>query len=160
MGRDNMMGDGAEDSYNRVLDEMDDMDNASPFFGCGPERDFYSHRPTKSLTNTLRDIQQVGRPQRVNHREMVAQRALTLTTPENRDWKFITIEKTWPFGSRDFLVQQPDLKSALKDFFENEYHKPFRNDKPVPDYHIDVQIQTTGGWIVYGEEQTVLIFCR
>lgn len=153
------MGDNADDCYEGVLREMDDAAHADPFFGCGPERPYYSHRPLKSLT--INDgIQRVGRPGRVNHREMVAQRALTLTDPENRDWKFIAIEKTWPFGSRDFLVQQPDLKAALKDFFENEYHKPFRNDKPVPDYHIDVQIQTTGGWIVYGEEQTVLIFCR
>ncbi|MNI70807.1 hypothetical protein D3C73_1266410 [compost metagenome] len=105
-------------------------------------------------------MQHVGRSKRVNHREMVAQRALTLTPPDNRDWMFITIEKAWPYNSHNFKVIQPDLKSAIKDFYTNEYHKPFRNDKPVPDYHIDVQIQTTGGWIVYGEEQTVLIFCR
>lgn len=145
------MGDNADDCYEGVLREMEDEANADPFFGVGPERPFYSHRPHL--------LTQLG-TKRVNHREMVAQRKLNLTPPENRDWKFIAIEKTWPFGSRDFLVQQPDLKAALKDFYENEWHSPFRNDKPVPDYHIDVQIQTTGGWIVYGETQTVLIFVR
>ncbi|MNB92532.1 hypothetical protein D3C75_396360 [compost metagenome] len=146
------MGEIAEDCYDRAMEELGEQEDA--FHGVGPERPYYS---------LGRDIQVVGRPKRVSHREMVAQRNLNLTpppNPENRDWKFITIEKTWPFGSRDFLVQQPDLKAALKDFYTNEYHSPFRNDKPVPDYHIDVQIQTTGGWIVYGETQTVLIFCR
>lgn len=145
------MGDNADDCYEGVLREIDDMAHSDPFFGCGPERPFYSHqaRPVQSRTMN-RGIQHVGR----------IQRQLPLVEAEKRDWKFITIEKTWPFGSRDFLVQQPDLKAALKDFYENEYHKPFRNDKPIPDYHIDVQMQTTGGWIVYGETQTVLIFCR
>lgn len=145
------MGEIADDCHDRAMDELEDRDN-DYFFGCGPEPEsLYSRpaRPVQSLTLN-RGMQHVSR----------AQRSLPLVEPENRDWKFIAIEKTWPFGSRDFLVQQPDLKAALKDFYENEYHKPFRNDKPVPDYHIDVQIQTTGGWIVYGETQTVLIFCR
>lgn len=143
------MGDNADDCYEGVLRELDDAAHADPFFGCGPERPFYSHRPLKSLTMN-KGVQQVSRPQRV----------LPLEVPENRDWKFIAIEKQWPYSNHGFLIQQPDLKSALKDFYENEFHQPFRNDKPVPDYHIDVQIQTTGGWIVYGETQTVLIFCR
>ncbi|MNC45907.1 hypothetical protein D3C75_948990 [compost metagenome] len=142
------MGEIADDCYDRAEEELAERE-ADPFYGCGPERDLFSARPLQSRSLS-RGVQRVGRPQR----------QLPLEVPENRDWKFIAIEKTWPFGSRDFLVQQPDLKSAIKDFYTNEYHKPFRNDKPVPDYHIDVQIQTTGGWIVYGEEQTVLIFCR
>lgn len=101
-----------------------------------------------------------NRGRRTNHRKMVAQRNLNLTPPDVREWMFVAIEKSWPCGSRDFLVRQPDLKAALKDFFENEYHSPFRSDKPVPDYHIDVQLQPTGGWVVHGETQTVLIFVR
>lgn len=153
------MGDNADDCYEGVLREMDDRAHEDPFFGCGPERPFYSHRPLKSLTMN-EGIQHIGRPGRINHREVVAQRNLNLTPPDNRDWMFVTIEKGWPYSTHNFKVIQPDLKSAIKDFYENEYHKPFRNDKPVPDYHIDVQIQTTGGWIVFGETQTVLIFCR
>lgn len=153
------MGDNADDCYEGVLREMDDRAHEDPFFGCGPERPFYSHRPLKSLTMN-EGIQHIGRPGRINHREAVAQRNLNLTPPDNRDWMFVTIEKGWPYSTHNFKVIQPDLKSALKDFYENEYHQPFRAEKPVPDYHIDVQMQTTGGWIVYGETQTVLIFCR
>lgn len=152
------MGEIADDCYDRAEEELAERD-ADPFYGCGPEQGYFPQRPLRSLSLN-EGMQHVGRSKRVNHREMVAQRALTLTPPDNRDWMFITIEKAWPYNSHNFKVIQPDLKSALKDFYENEYHKPFRNDKPVPDYHIDVQIQTTGGWIVYGEEQTVLIFCR
>jgi len=143
------MGDNADDCYEGVLREMDDMEHDNQFFGCGPERPYYSHQPKKSrLMNE--GIQRIGRNQQV----------LPIDVPENRDWKFIAIENSWPRGSRDFLVQQPDLKTAIKDFFENEWHSPFRHDKAVPDYHIDVQIQPAGGWIVYGETQTVLIFAR
>ncbi|MNN22290.1 hypothetical protein D3C81_1356420 [compost metagenome] len=127
------------------MEELGDQEDA--FFGCGPERDFFSARPLRSRALAH---QHISRPQR----------QLPLDPPANRDWMFVAIEKNWPFNSHNFKVEQPDLKAAVKDFYENEYHKPFRNDKPVPDYHIDVQIQTTGGWIVYGETQTVLIFCR
>lgn len=141
------MGEIADDCHDRAMDELEDRGN-DYFFGCGPEPDYYA-RPVRSRTLSA-GVQHLSRPQRV----------LPLELPENRDWMFVTIEKNWPFNSHNFKVEQPDLKAAVKDFYENEYHKPFRNDKPVPDYHIDVQIQTTGGWIVYGETQTVLIFCR
>lgn len=141
------MGEIADDCYDRAEEELAERES-DPFYGCGPEGPFYS-RPVPSLTLN-RGMQRVGR----------TQRQLPLEVPEGRDWMFVTIEKSWPFNSHNFKVIQPDLKSAIKDFFTNDFHKPFRNDKPVPDYYIDVQIQTTGGWIVYGETQTVLIFCR
>lgn len=139
------MGEIAEDCYDRAMEELGEQEDA--FHGCGPVRDFFI-RPTRSRSLEA-GIQRLSRPQRTLDLE-----------PENRDWMFVTIEKGWPYSTHNFKVIQPDLKSAIKDFYENEYHKPFRNDKPVPDYHIDVQIQTTGGWIVFGETQTVLIFCR
>lgn len=137
------MGEIAEDCYDRAMDELGDMEDA--FSGCGPYRGFSQPVRTRALNN-----QHLSRPQR----------QLDLQPPVDRDWMFITIEKTWPFSTHNFKVIQPDLAAAVKDFFENEYHKPFRNDKPVPDCRVDVQMQTTGGWIVYGETQTVLIHSR
>lgn len=142
------MGEIADDCYDRAEEELAERDG-DPFYGCGPERDYFSARPLRSRALN-HGMQHVSRPQRV----------LPLEVPENRDWMFVTIENAWPFCSHNFKVIQPDLKAAIKDFFENEFHQPFRHDKPVPDYHIDVQPQTTGGWIVYGETQTVLIFVR
>lgn len=140
------MGEIAEDCYDRAMEELGEQEDA--FHGCGPERDFFPTRPTQSLSLN-RNSQFFGR----------GQRQLPLDVPVDRDWMFVTIEKTWPFNTHNFKVMKPDLNSAVKDFYENEWHKPFRHDKTVPDYHADVQI-TTGGWIVYGETQTVLIFSR
>lgn len=140
------MGEIAEDCYDRAMEEMGDQEDV--FFGCGSHHDYLPMRPTQSLSLN-RGIQHLSRPQRV----------LDLEVPVDRDWMFVTIEKSWPFNTHNFKVMKPDLNSAVKDFYENEWHKPFRHDKTVPDYHADVQL-TTGGWIVYGETQTVLIFAR
>ena len=142
------MGEIADDCYDRAEEELAERD-ADPFFGCGPEQGYFPARPLRSRSLNL-GMQHIGRPQR----------QLPLEVAPKRDWMFVTIEKSWPFNTHNFKVEEPDLQAAVKNFFENEWHKPFRNDKQVPDYHADVHIQATGGWIVHGETQTVLIFCR
>lgn len=141
------MGEIADDCYDRAAEELEFLDS-DPFYGCGPENTYWPARQTSH--STRQGMQFVGRVQRV----------LPLEIPENRDWMFITIDKKWPFSSHNFLVQQPDLISATTDFFENEFHQPFRADQAVPNHTTEVHPQNTGGWIVHGETQTVLIFSR
>lgn len=125
------MGEIADDCYDRVLEEMEERD-ANPDWGGLHSPCFYPR----------------------SH-----QQALPQKEKPSRDFAFIAIGTAWPFYSRNFLVHAPDLVAAVKDFYKNEYHKPFRYDKDVPDMS-QVQPQVTGGWIVYGQEETVIIHAR
>lgn len=123
------MGEIADDCFDRAMDEMEERD-------ADPHWNGY-HSPRIHLR----------------------QHPLPLKEELRRDFAFIAIGTVWPFFSRNFLVQATDLAAAIKDFYENEYHKPFRHDKDVPDMS-QVQPQSTGGWIVYGQDETVIIYAR
>ena len=123
------MGEIADDCYDRAMDEMEERD-------ANPDWDGF-HSP----------------------RFYPRQQSLPFVAKPKSDFAFITIATSWPFHSRNFLVKASDLAAAVKDFYENEYHKPFRHDKDIPDM-AEVHPQVTGGWIVYGQEETTIIHAR
>lgn len=87
------------------------------------------------------------------------QQTLPLAVKPQQEFAFIAIATTWPFYSRNFLVKATDLAGAVADFYLNEYHKPFRRDQDVPEMS-QVQPQASGGWVVHGEDETVIIHQR
>lgn len=121
------MGEIADDCYDRALDEMEARNGDPDWDGHHSPRLYYR-----------------------------AAMAVKPPAPKTVDFYFTAIDKALPHRTHSYLVKAVDLSTALRDFFTNEWHEPYRALQLVPK-QTDLTAQDNGGWIVFGQTQTVLI---
>lgn len=75
------------------------------------------------------------------------------------EFKFVWISKQWPFVTEQVVIGARDFMQAVDAFYGRDSYPNYKDTQPIPSYG-EIQLQNHGGWIIYGETHTVLIYQR